>query len=606
MYRFLFTLVLLTFLCGSPQAQQKPAYPYGYFRNPMGIPMQLSANFGELRPNHWHMGLDIRTQAKENLPVYAAASGYIAHIGIRPQSFGRFIIINHPNGLSTLYGHLNDFFPELEKWVEAQQYKRESWAVELEPDPALFPVEKGQFIAYSGNTGGSQGPHLHFEIIDTKTDKRLNPLLFGFPVEDAVPPVLQRLAMYDRRHSVYNQSPRFYALKKTDSGYIIPKLPVIRTGLDKVSFALQMYDQQSGSVNPNGVYAATLFVDEEPHLSFVIDSVDYAETAYMNAHIDYRLRFNGGGWVQHLSRLPGEAGVVYKSISGRNGLIAFSDTAVHAIRMEVYDTYGNKSELRFGLQYNDSLAALHKSLPPVPHFAPNIPEIFSKPDFRLELSPRSLYDSVRINYIKGPDPVSGSALSAAHQLNDADVPVHAPFTVWIKPSRSLPAVPEEKFLILRTWRGSRSLRKASLENGWLKASFDDFGSFQAFIDTVPPVLEAPGKGDTINLSPASRILFTPTDNFGVIKNFRAELNGQWLRFTNDKSRTWIYRFDERCPFGVHELKVMAEDLAGNRVEKTWWFKREPYTPPPPKKKPVYKKKKPVKKPITKKTTQKKK
>ena len=173
MYRYAFPLLLFSLLSLTSAAQQKPAYPYGYFRNPMGIPMQLSANFGELRPNHWHMGLDIRTQAKENLPVHAAASGYIARIGIRPQSFGRFIIINHPNGLSTLYGHLNDFFPELEKWVETQQYKLESWAVELTPDPALFPVDKGQFIAYSGNTGGSQGPHLHFEI--WKDGVALNP-----------------------------------------------------------------------------------------------------------------------------------------------------------------------------------------------------------------------------------------------------------------------------------------------------------------------------------------------------------------------------------------------------------------------------------------------
>lgn len=141
----------------------------------MGIPIELSANFGELRPNHWHMGLDIRTKQRENLPVYAAAQGYIAKIGIRPQSFGRFIIINHPNGLSTLYGHLNDFYPDLEKYVTEQQYKQESWAMELELTKEKFPVSKGQFIAYSGNTGGSQGPHLHFEIFDTKTTKRINP-----------------------------------------------------------------------------------------------------------------------------------------------------------------------------------------------------------------------------------------------------------------------------------------------------------------------------------------------------------------------------------------------------------------------------------------------
>jgi hypothetical protein len=201
-------------------------YPQGYFRNPVGIPMQLSANFGELRPNHWHMGLDIRTMAKENMPIYAAAEGYIAHIGIRGSSFGRFIVINHPNGLSTLYAHLNDFYPALERYVRSQQAAQESWAVELDFTPTQFPVHKGTFIAYSGNTGGSQGPHLHFEIFDTKTTKRFNPLLFGFSLVDEIPPVIYRLAIYDRSKSVFEQTPKIFTLKNTDRGYIIPKIPL--------------------------------------------------------------------------------------------------------------------------------------------------------------------------------------------------------------------------------------------------------------------------------------------------------------------------------------------------------------------------------------------
>lgn len=583
-------------------AQPKNPYPQGYFRNPLAIPMQLSANFGELRANHWHMGLDLRTQQKENLPVYAAAAGYIAKIGIRPQSFGRFIVINHPNGLSTLYGHLNDFYPELEAWVTAQQYKEESWAVELDIPAGKFPVSKGSFIAYSGNTGGSQGPHLHFEIIDTRTTKRLNPLLFGLPVADNVPPTLIRLAMYDGYHSVYDQSPRFYTLKKTDSGYVIPKLPVIETGLNRLRFALQMFDMQSGSKNPNGVYAATLYLDDTAQVKFVIDSVDYDETGYLNAHVDYRLKYNGGGWVQHLSMMPGEAGAVYQSINGKDGVIVLPDTSLHQVRVAVTDAQGNLSELRFNVQFNDSMAAAHLPVPWVPHFAPHRSDKLQKPDFRMELTPLSLYDSVRIFYSKGTAPVGWAALTAVHQVNDADIPVHESFTVWMKPVRD-PAGYENKLVILRTYRGSRSVRVASLDNGWLKARFDDFGYFQGFIDTIPPVIDELGKGDTVNLSAAKQIVFTPTDNFGV-KSFRAELNGQWLRFTNDKSRNWIYRFDERVPYGVYELKVTVEDLVGNSTTKSWWFKRGPYTPPVKKKAvkktPVKKKTVPAKKTSTKK------
>ena len=206
-------LLLFSFLKVESQTAGSK-YPQGYFANPLGIPMSLSANFGELRPNHWHMGLDLRTDQKENYPVLASADGYVAHIGIRPSSFGRFIIINHPNGYSTLYAHLNKFFPDLEKYVREKQTENESWAIELDFSENDFKVKKGKEIAKSGNTGGSQGPHLHFEIRETETDRSLNPLLFGMPVQDNVPPIILKLGLYDRSISTYDQTPKLFSLKK--------------------------------------------------------------------------------------------------------------------------------------------------------------------------------------------------------------------------------------------------------------------------------------------------------------------------------------------------------------------------------------------------------
>ncbi|MEO7393393.1 MAG: peptidoglycan DD-metalloendopeptidase family protein [Chitinophagaceae bacterium] len=603
-WRVLLFFTGLVFFSVSLQAQN-PLYPKNYFRNPLAIPMELSANFGELRPNHWHMGLDIRTDQKENLPVYAAADGYIAAIGVRPQSFGRFIIINHPNGLSTLYGHLNDFFPELEQYVTQQQYTKESWSIELNFDKNIFPVGKGKFIAFSGNTGGSQGPHLHFEIFNTKTTKRFNPLLFGFPITDNVPPNLVKLAMYDRSKSVYEQTPVIFYLKNTDSGYIIPKQPLLKTGLNKISFAIQAYDRLSGSTNPNGIYSAKLSVDDEPQIKFVIDSIDYYETAYMNAHIDYKYRKNGGSFLQHLSQLPGDMGVVYKKIKN-DGVILLSDTTIHQVSIELKDANNNTSQINFSIQYIDSLdigVTLEKN-----QFFPNRVNELKKPDFEIYMPDNSLYDSIQPFYFYN-NRVLPNAVSALHQLNDASFPLHNDITVRIKPNKQITDEWKNKLVMRRSSNGN-SIKKAELTNGWLVTKFDDFGNFQAFTDLTPPQINELGRGDTVNLSAASRILFTPTDNFGI-KSFRAELNGKWVRFTNDKSRNWIYQFDERCPFGVHELKITAEDIVGNITTKSWWFKRYPYTPPPPKKKAVKKlsKKQTEKKkkaPVTKKMTSKKK
>src|ERR1044071_1586712 len=199
---FLFTFLCVAAPCLLSAQKSTNPYPQGYLRWPLNLSPEIVANMGELRSNHWHMGLDMRTNQKVDQPVYAAADGYIAYVGIRAQSYGRFIIINHPNGLSTLYGHLNNFAPALEAYVTDQQYTKESWPVELQIPADKFPVKKGAFIAYSGTTGGSQGPHVHFEIRDTKSDKCLNPLLFGMPLTDNVKPTMVKLALYDRGISV--------------------------------------------------------------------------------------------------------------------------------------------------------------------------------------------------------------------------------------------------------------------------------------------------------------------------------------------------------------------------------------------------------------------
>ncbi len=580
----IFLLTALIFFSLYTEAQP-PAIPRNYFRKPLDLPMQLAANFGELRPDHWHMGLDIRTDAKENQPVYAAAEGYIAHIGIRPQSFGRFIIINHPNGLSTLYAHLNDFYPALEEYVTEQQYKQESWAIELDFTKEKFPLTRGAFIAYSGNTGGSQGPHLHFEIFDTKTERRINPLLFDFPIEDKVPPTLVKLAMYDRSKSVYEQNPVLFSLKNTDSGYIIPKPAVIRTGLNKISFAIQAYDRMSGSGSPDGVFSAQLYRDDEPQVSFVLDSIDYNETVYINAHIDYRFKSNGGPFLQHLSLLPGENGAVYRPGKG-NGVLDLTDTLDHLISIDVKDAYGNASVLNFTIRYDDSLAKKQQLVSAGTQLSPNQFNKIDKPDLEIQMPEGCLYDSVPLFYYRNSS-MTGYAVSAQHQVNDASYPVHEDFTVRIKPNRSIPEEWKDKLMIIRSSRGN-TIRKAKWEGEWLTASFADFGTFQVVADITAPAINELGKGDTVNLSPATRILFTPTDNFGIVKNFRVELDSQWLRFTNDKSRNWIYKFDERCPYGIHHLKATATDHAGNTTIKEWWFRREPYTPPPPKKKAIKK------------------
>ena len=562
MLRFFSTVFggLAAFICTAQ------TYPQNYFRNPLNIPMELVANMGEIRSNHWHMGLDIRTQRRENLPVHAAADGYIARVLVEPGGFGQAIYINHPNGLTTLYAHLNSFFPALAQYVKQQQYARESWKVNLHLPPDLFPVKKGQLIALSGNTGGSQGPHVHFEIRDTQTEKCLNPLLFNFPVADAVAPSILRLALYDRNKSTYSQTPQLVGLKKTGTRYTLASGNVLKVGSDKISFALGTVDMLSGSTNPIGVYCAEIFLDEKPVSQFRLDNIGYDESRYINAQLDYPHKARGGASLQHLSPLPGATAVAYNLMNG-DGLIQLKDETVHSIVIQVQDAHKNTSRIQFDVQYDARLAKT-SSPTETKKLLPNNVNVFEESQFELFTSEATLYDTVEVSY-DNTGAIAAGAVSAAHRFLSPSIPAHDAFTVRIKPLADLPEEQKNKVVIKNT-SGSRTyVQKAEWQNGWLAARFRQFGSFQAFVDTIPPTVNAPAT----DLSRAGRISFTPTDNFNSIKSFRAELNGQWLRFTNDKGRTWIYTFDEKFPRGNHELKVIVEDEVGNVTTKVWKVRR---------------------------------
>ena len=568
---FLFFCFLNLFYALSAQTFPVKNYPKGYFIYPVQAKIALAANFGELRPNHYHMGFDCKTDQKQNVHVVAAADGYVAHVRIEPSGFGRAIYINHPNGLTTLYGHLNDFFPELEKYVKEQQYKLKSWQVFLEIPPNLFPVKKGQFIAFSGNTGGSQGPHTHFEIRNTKNDKVLNPSLFGFPIPDNVSPTLIRLAVYDRCISTYSQTPKIYPLRMLNGKYI-PSSSIIITNTDKVSFAISAVDRYTGSANPNGIYEAILYNDGRPLVGFQLDNISYDETRYLNAHIDHKLKTGGGPYVEHLSRLPGYPEGVYKDFES-DGVINLEDDSTHQIKVEVKDAYGNLSVLRFAVKRGSVNENKYKqNFTSEQKFTPGFINIFERDDIQVILGEKELYDSINFMYSKKASSTPQS-VSALHTVHTPLVPVHGYYTVRLKPDRSLQNIDADKIIMQRTWGSKMDVVKPEKEGEWFNAKFREFGNFQLLVDETPPVIAAIGIHENANLSRSSQIIFTVTDNMKEIKNFRAELDGKWLRFTNDKGRSFIYKFDEMCPHGNHELKVSVDDEAGNQTTKIFHFTR---------------------------------
>lgn len=566
-----------------PQFYTPVNFPKGYFRNPLSIPIDLSGNFGEMRPNHYHMGLDLRTKLKVNLPVYAAADGYISRIKIEPGGFGRAIYINHPNGFTTVYAHLNDFDPAVERWVKEQQYLQESWKVFLDLGPFQFRVKKGDFIAYSGNTGGSEAPHLHFEIRRTADDTNVNPLLFGLPLADDTPPKLVRLALYDRTKSVYEQSPRILPLKPLVAGFFTTIPPVITVNSSLISLAITAFDTHSGSTNSNGIYESVLYVDGVPQTGFRMDEISYNNTRYLNAHIDFKTKANGGSYLQNMSELPGYINSIYKKGAG-NGVIRLNDTAIHIIKIIVKDAYQNSSVLECKIKRSGpgfrlpapgselSTSNLPTGLAGSRLFYPLMLDGFESEECEFYIGERCLYDSVHIKYSRAAS-TSLAAISSLHAIGATYIPLQEAYLIRIKPTKALTET-EKSRTVMQWFAGNKKdIQKVDWQSQWAGAKFRDFGFYQLLVDLEPPEILPVGFADGADLSKASRLVFTIKDNLDKFKNVRTELDGKWIRFTNDKSRQFIYQFDERCLSGYHELKITAEDEAGNLAMKVIRFRR---------------------------------
>jgi hypothetical protein len=288
--------------------------------------------------------------------------------------------------------------------------------------------------------------------------------------------------------------------------------------------------------------------------------VSYDETRYLNAHIDYKVKATGGPYVQHLSKLPGFNNTVYKTINS-DGIISLEVDSTHSIKVVVKDANGNASTIRFEIKRGFTPGKTAAAAPLVyqqTNFHPGFINVFENNKISFYLPENALYDSIRFRY-------SEVATAYGYPI----VPVQAYFPVKIKAHSPLPG----KMVMYRFAGSKKDFAKAEQENGWYKASFREFGSFQLLIDTIPPVVAPVGFKDGMNCSKQNRIAFVVTDNTEEIKKFTAELDGSWLRFTNDKGRTFAYVFDEKCAAGEHELKITAEDQVGNITEKVYHFTR---------------------------------
>ena len=277
------------------------------FNSPLNIPLLLSANFGELRVDHFHSGVDIKTQGTTGKEVVAAADGYIYRISVSPAGFGNALYLRHPSGYSTVYGHLDRFTSQIEEYVKNHQYKNKSFEVTLFPDKDEFPVKQGQLIAYSGNSGGSGGPHLHFEIRKSTNEKPINPLLFNFGIVDNIKPIIEKLEIYPlNKHTLINNknSAKKINVSGSHGSYFVPSENEISIS-GPAGFGIKDYDMLDGSPNKCGVYSIELFIDSMSIFKYIMDGFPFTDSRYVNSHIDYETYMKENIYIERTFVLPG-------------------------------------------------------------------------------------------------------------------------------------------------------------------------------------------------------------------------------------------------------------------------------------------------------------
>lgn len=563
-----FACIGFLILAFCPPAQAQDNYPQGYFRNPLDIPVSLAGNFAECRPNHFHTGLDLKTNEQENRNVYAAADGYVSRISISHSGYGNAVYITHPNGYTTLYGHLNDFYPALQQYMLQQQYAQELWNVDINMTTGKFPVKKGQLIAYSGTTGGSTGPHLHFEIRDTRTQHVLNAALFGLPIRDNMPPVAKSVALYTEG-SIYEQQAQLFPLKKTGTDYTTAKPLTIQTS--KARIAVRADDYMNGSSNALGVYEMKLYLDDALQASWRLNDIDFDENRYVNAFADFKLKEENKGWYQTLFRTKGNRISNYTFLNKNDGQLDISDGQPHAVHIELKDALGNTAHIRFTLTGTAAPATRSKNCTLWKAGKNN--ELKTN-TLSFSTGSDALYDDICLNY---NEQVSSKYNSHIVQIQDTKVPVQSYADLSIKLNKLVPFAMASKLVFVHRIKAAalpgnnpQDAAAAEYHNGWATAPVRTFGNYYVAADTTAPVIKSLQK--TNALSKAKNMKFTVTDNLTSVQSFRAELDGKWLRFVR-AGNTYTYIFDERCPAGKHTLRITAADENDNKRTFTYTFTR---------------------------------
>ncbi|MEG1585617.1 MAG: M23 family metallopeptidase [Bacteroidales bacterium] len=541
--------------------------PERTFQIPVKAPYFLSGNFAELRNNHFHSGIDFKTQGSTGHPIYSFDEGWVSRISVSPWGYGNAVYISHHNGMTTVYAHLLSFAPAIAKAVKEYQYEHETFAVDFKPAKGLLPVGRGEVIAKSGNSGSSGGPHLHFEIRDTASEEAVDPLpYFINKIKDTTKPDLRAIRIYPLEGIVNGATaPVTTTPVRREDGSTGLSKPVTAWG--KIGIGVKAYDRMDSTYNIYGVKQVRMFVNDTLHFSMQQNRFAFADTRYLNSLIDYADWRNRRSMVMKLFVEPGNRLTCYRQLTDR-GEITIDEEKPYKIRLELSDAHGNKKILPFTIQ------GKKQPLPPAPqhgehYFAFDRENEFATDSFRIHFPEGVFYQNVDFEYHKTK---SAKGYSDLHRVHTPTTPLHKGCDMHITLTKD-PLADKSKYYLALMNGDNPSFVPGKYEAGKMNASVRVFGSYQVMADTIAPALSPvqPEKwGKT------GQIRYRMSDGQSGIKSWRGEVDGQFALFEYDgKSSIIVYKIDsQKIGKGKkHTLSVTLTDNCGNekRDERSFYW-----------------------------------
>ena len=531
-------------------------YPQDYFRNPLDVTLVLSGTFAELRSNHFHSGLDIKTQQREGLKVYAAASGYISRIKISHWGYGKALYISHPNGYTTVYAHLQKFAPKIEAYIKKLQYEKESFEIEVFPKITELLVNTQEEIAYSGNTGGSGGPHLHFEIRDNK-ERPINPMLFGIDVKDSRQPMIIGLFAYpiglDSHVNDTNEKTKLRIVPTNNGDYTAEAI----NAYGKIGFGIVTYDQQDLAANKNGVSNIQTFYNGNKNFEIDFKRFSFSETKHLNRLIDYSHFKEEKSRIQKLFVEQNNPLSMYNNIID-NGYIIVEDSTASVYKLRVSDYKGNNTWLTIpisGKKNNDLKSQPRQT---TEHFIyADQSNTLEKDNISVYFPTNTFYDDFFIDFNVENDTLT---------LHENTVPAQKYFTINFDISRYLEQDKDKLFIARKVgYKDFVTYSFTKRKGNTLSSSTKTLGTYTLATDLDGPKITPINFQDGKWLSKYRYLKVKITDDISGVKNYRATINGKWILMEYDaKKNSLVYDFNDNIILETkNNLKIIVTDNVGN-------------------------------------------